>query len=70
MQKNNIAFVRLPQNAINSLFGGDRLAVPQAPVIRIDALADNQVSEFLGIGKLRHFLGKFWLVINPVRRAE
>src|SRR2546430_3385147 len=24
VQKNNIAFVRLPQNAINSLFGGDR----------------------------------------------
>src|SRR2546430_1496581 len=43
VQKNYIAFVRLPQNAVNNLFSGNRLAVLQAPVIRIDALADNQV---------------------------
>ena len=70
VQKNNIAFVRLPQNAVNNFFSGDRLAVLQAPVIRIDALADNQVSELLRIGKLRHFLGIFRLVIDAVRRAE
>src|SRR5467141_1234752 len=70
VQKNNIASVRLPQNAVDNLFSGDRLAVLQAPVIRIDALADNQVPELLGIGKLRHFLGIFRLVIDPIRRAE
>src|SRR6266852_7633348 len=70
VQKNNIAFVSLPQNAVNNLLSGDRLAVPQAPVIRIDALADDQVSELLGIGKLRHFLGIFRLMIDAVRRAE
>src|SRR6267143_1070392 len=70
VQKNNIAFVLLPQDAVNNLFSGDGLAVLQAPVIRIDALADNQVSELLGIGKLRHFLGIFRLVIDAVRGAE
>src|SRR6266403_177428 len=70
VQKNNIAFVLLPQDAVNNLFSGDGLAVLQAPVIRIDALADNQVSELLGIGKLRHFLGIFRLVIDTVGRTE
>src|SRR5882762_8695285 len=70
VQKNNIAFVLLLEDAVNNFFSGDRLAVPKAPVIRIDALADNQVSELLGIGKLGHFLGIFRLVIDAVRRAE
>src|SRR5260370_25838399 len=45
VQENNIAFVRLPQNTFNNLFSGDRLAIPLAPVIPIDARVDKQGSD-------------------------
>src|SRR5882672_7403885 len=70
VQENDIALVRLPEDAVDNFLCGDGLAVAQAPVIRIDALADDEITHLLRHGKLHDLLRIFRLVINAVGRAE
>src|SRR5882762_6877639 len=70
VQEDDIAIAGLPQHAVDNLFCRDGLAVAQAPVVRIDALAHDQISHFLGERELRHFLGIFRLMIDAVRGTE
>src|SRR5260370_2060457 len=70
MQQDDIAIVGLPQHAVDNLFCGDGLAAAQAPVVRIDALAHDQIAHVLNDGKLRHLLGILRLMSDTVRGTK
>jgi len=60
----------LPEDAVDNFLCGDGLAVAQAPVIWIDALAHDEITHLLRHGKLHDLLRKLRLVINAVRRRK
>jgi len=71
MQQDDVALVQLTQNALDDVRGGHLIpSVRRAPIVGIDALADNQIAHILGGRKLGDFLGIFRLMIDAVRRAE
>ncbi len=47
-----------------------RAAIHFAPIVRVDARADDDVAHGLRYGKHLNFAGRFRLMINSVRRAE
>ena len=46
------------------------LAVEHAPIVGIDALADNQIAHVLCERKLSHFFSIFRLMVDAIRRTE
>ncbi len=71
MKKDDVALVRLAQDAGHDVFRGQGiLAVGHAPIIRVDALPHDQITHVLGKRKLRHFFRVFRLMIDAIRRTE
>src|SRR5262249_49138245 len=70
MKQNNVSGIGLLKHGIDNFLRRDLLAVGLAPVVRINFLADDEVTHILGDGKLRHFFCVFRLMVNAIRRAE
>ena len=73
VQKHDIAAVgaRLLEHALHDhIRGSGRNAARLAPIVRIDARADDDVAHGLGDGKLRDFVRGFGLVVDAVRGTK
>ena len=71
VEHDDVAFVRIIQHILHDRFcRRRRYASWLAPIVRINACADEHITHVLGDGQHGNFVRGFGLVVNPVRRTE
>ena len=70
MKQKDISVIRLLQNFIDNFLLRRLFSVNHLPVVRIDLLANDQITHILRERQLRDLLGVFRLVVDSKRWAK